>query len=115
MLANREYAAASAAGLLMVLCSLFSGSLALSGALGSRETGTSDRQHIADTFNSTKTALASTQERLGKLTAGRTVAQVDVDLRSGAGVDPAVWTKTARCIDVTLTASQKSCAPYFAA
>ena len=112
---QRSYASAAAASLLLVVSITFSGTLALSGALGSRETGTSDRQHIADNFNSTKTALASTQDQLAKLTAGRTVAQVDADMKAGTGVDPAVWTKTTHCADVTLPASQKSCAPYFAA
>ncbi len=95
--------------LLMALAMTFSGTMALSGALGSRIEASSGRAAV----ESDRTRLTATNEGAratqGGLPPTRSVAELESLIATGSGVDPVTWVRTAKCADVTRPASQLAC------
>ena len=103
------------AGLLSVLalaCFMFSLSMALGSATGTRANATADRQQQASTYASAKGAVDGVEAEIQKIGAQRGVAEIEAAQAAGEGVTAKVWIQTAKCTDITRTASQQACAMW---
>ena len=102
----------AAAFALMVLAMGVSGLMALSGALGSRVEASADRSAIEGDRARLTATNAGARKTLDALEPTRSVGELQALVQNGAGVEPAAWSRTSHCTDVTRPASKTACQPF---
>ena len=107
-----EYVTATACGLLLAVTLTFSGSMALSAALGTRVEASGGRAAIEGDRARLQASYDGATATLKALDPSRSVGELQALLATGAGVDPAAWVRTAKCTNVTRAASKTACQPY---
>jgi len=112
MLARGEWATATACTILLMIAIAFSGSMALSAALGSRLDAASVKGSVDQDRSRLQSAYDAATNELAGLAPTRTIGELRAAIDAGSGVDATIWTRTAKCTAVTLPASKVACQPF---